>query len=131
VYSAVIQFFKYNWMTPNFNYRLLILIPKGVGADHVENFTPIALSNLAIKVYVKKALDTLKWDFITQILYQFMGQVRVVQFANISIFVNTAKLLAFSPALEELDKGFQYPLFSSVLQKFLTMPLLYSQSSKI
>ncbi|XP_068461741.1 uncharacterized protein [Phaseolus vulgaris] len=91
------QFFKENSMTSNFNSSFLILIPKGDGAEYVGNCRPV-LSNFKFKIITKmlaykisvisdihisphqkrlslrqehlrlKAFDTLKWEFILQVL---------------------------------------------------------------
>lgn len=46
VYNAVLQFFKNSWVLPNLNSSVVVLIPKIRGANRVEQFRPICLSQL-------------------------------------------------------------------------------------
>jgi len=39
------HFFQHNYIMPNLNSNLLVLIPKVPGADSLDNFRPIALAN--------------------------------------------------------------------------------------
>lgn len=51
------HFFKHNYIMPNLNSNLLILIPKIVGADNLDNFRPIALANFQFKLITKILAD--------------------------------------------------------------------------
>lgn len=59
VHNSVLQFFKDGWIYPNLNSNRVVLIPKFVGADRVENFRPIALANFQFKVISKVLADRL------------------------------------------------------------------------
>lgn len=45
VCKSVLQFFYQNWLLPNLNSNLVVLVPKYPGADKIESFRPIALAN--------------------------------------------------------------------------------------
>jgi len=45
VVKSTQHFFLHNYIMPNLNSRLIILIPKVPGADKMDNFRPIALAN--------------------------------------------------------------------------------------
>lgn len=53
VHNSVLQFFKDGWIFPKLNSNRLVLIPKFVGVDRIENFRPIALANFQFKVITK------------------------------------------------------------------------------
>lgn len=53
------HFFQHNYIMPNLNSNLLILIPKIPGADNLENFRPIALANFQFKILTKILADRL------------------------------------------------------------------------
>lgn len=52
-------FFTNNYIMPNLNSNLLILIPKVAGADKLDNFRPIALDNFQFKIITKILADRL------------------------------------------------------------------------
>lgn len=45
VYHLVLQFFMQDWLLPNLNSKLVVLLPMFPGADTIENFKPIALAS--------------------------------------------------------------------------------------
>lgn len=57
--DAVMQFFVSGWILPNYNANTLILIPKHVNADSVEQYRPIAMANFKFKVISKIIADRL------------------------------------------------------------------------
>jgi len=52
-------FFTHNYIMPNLNSNLLILIPKVPRADKLDNFRPIALANFQFKIITKILADRL------------------------------------------------------------------------
>ncbi|GAU19900.1 hypothetical protein TSUD_95050 [Trifolium subterraneum] len=50
VIEAVLEFFQFNWIMPNFNANTVVLIPKESNADTIAQFRPIALANLSSKL---------------------------------------------------------------------------------
>ncbi|XP_058761210.1 uncharacterized protein LOC131634556 [Vicia villosa] len=59
VFGAVLQFFKDDWMLPNFNTNTLVLIPKVPNADSIDQFRLIALANFKYKIITKIIADRL------------------------------------------------------------------------
>ncbi|XP_019433032.1 PREDICTED: uncharacterized protein LOC109339940, partial [Lupinus angustifolius] len=59
VCNSVRQFFAHPWLLPNLNSNNIILIPKVIGADRVEDFRPIALANFQFKIISKVLADRL------------------------------------------------------------------------
>lgn len=59
VCNAVSQFFAQNWLLPNMNSNLVVLIPKMPNADRIEDFRPIALANFQFKIINKVLADRL------------------------------------------------------------------------
>lgn len=59
VYRSVFQFFNQGWILPNLNSNVIVLIPKSVGADKIEDFRPIALANFQFKIITKVQADRL------------------------------------------------------------------------
>ncbi|XP_019423006.1 PREDICTED: uncharacterized protein LOC109332480 [Lupinus angustifolius] len=59
VCNSVRQFFSHPWLLPNLNSNNIILIPKVIGADRVEDFRPIALANFQFKIISKVLEDRL------------------------------------------------------------------------
>lgn len=59
VVQAMQQFFRHGWFLPNFNSNLIILILKVAGADSIEHFRPIALTNFKFKIITKVLADRL------------------------------------------------------------------------
>lgn len=53
VCSSVTQLFPQNWLLPNMNSNLVVLIPKMPNADRIENYRPIALANFQFKMITK------------------------------------------------------------------------------
>ncbi|MCI05544.1 RNA-directed DNA polymerase (Reverse transcriptase), partial [Trifolium medium] len=53
VIEAVLEFFQYNWIMPNYNANTVVLIPKEPNADTIAQFRPIALANFKFKVISK------------------------------------------------------------------------------
>lgn len=53
--------FTSNYIMPNLNSNLIILIPKIPGADKMDNFRPIALANFQFKIITKILVDRLGW----------------------------------------------------------------------
>ncbi|CAJ2652147.1 unnamed protein product [Trifolium pratense] len=155
VVSAVLQFFSYGWILPNFNSNTMILIPKNESADTIDQFRPIALANfkfkiisevladrlaqilpsiiskeqrgfihgrnikdcigltyeainllhkksfggnLAMKIDISKAFDTLNWSFLLKVLKQFGFNNKfcswieaILNSAHVSISINGAQ----------------------------------------
>ncbi|XP_058742332.1 uncharacterized protein LOC131614798 [Vicia villosa] len=154
VSKAVLQFFDSGWVLPGFNSNTIILIPKVSGANSLDQFRPIAVSNfkfkiiskiiadrlaaimsslvsteqrgfihgrhihdciglaseafnmldskawcgnLAFKVDIAKAFDTLDWSFLLKVLHQFgFNNIfcdwisSILKSANLSININGA-----------------------------------------
>jgi len=59
VMNSTQYFFQHNYIMPNLNSNLLILIPKVHGADKLDNFRPIALANFQFKLITKILADRL------------------------------------------------------------------------
>lgn len=59
VFAAVTQFFVHSWLLPNFNSNIVALIPKFPGADQIDCYRPIALTNFKFKVITKILADRL------------------------------------------------------------------------
>jgi hypothetical protein len=59
VVNSTQHFFMHNYLMPNMNSNLLILIPKVPGADKLDNFRPIALANFQFKIITKILADRL------------------------------------------------------------------------
>ena len=59
VVKSTQYFFLHNYIMPNLNSNLLILIPKVPGADKLDNFRPIALANFQFKIITKILADRL------------------------------------------------------------------------
>ena len=59
VVKSTQHFFVHNYIMPNMNSNLLILIPKVQGADRLDNFRPIALANFQFKIITKILGDRL------------------------------------------------------------------------
>jgi len=59
VVNSTQYFFQHNYIMPNLNSNLLILIPKVHGADKLNNFRPIALANFQFKLITKILADRL------------------------------------------------------------------------
>jgi len=59
VVNSTQQFFTNNYILPNMNSNLLILVPKVPGADKLELFRPIALANFQFKIITKILADRL------------------------------------------------------------------------
>jgi len=52
-------FFTNNYIMPNLNSNLIVLVPKVAGADKLDNYRPIALANFQFKVITKILPDRL------------------------------------------------------------------------
>ncbi|XP_019431738.1 PREDICTED: uncharacterized protein LOC109338847 [Lupinus angustifolius] len=59
VCQSVAQFFSKNWLLPNLNSNIVVLIPKHLEVDRIEDFRPIALANFQFKVINKVLADRL------------------------------------------------------------------------
>ncbi|XP_019434274.1 PREDICTED: uncharacterized protein LOC109340956 [Lupinus angustifolius] len=59
VCNSVKQFFSQSWLLPNLNSNSVVLIPKTVNADKIEDFRPIALANFQFKIISKVLADRL------------------------------------------------------------------------
>jgi len=59
VVKSTQYFFTHNYIMPNLNSSLIILIPKVPGADKLDNFRPIALANFQFKIITKIIADRL------------------------------------------------------------------------
>lgn len=59
LFKSVWQFFKYNWILPGLNSKLVSLIPKFAEADKIEDYKPISLANFQFKVITKVLADRL------------------------------------------------------------------------
>lgn len=59
VVKSTQHFFLHNYIIPNLNSNLLILIPKVSRADQLDNFRPIALTNFQFKIITKIIADRL------------------------------------------------------------------------
>jgi len=59
VVKSTQYFFMHNYIMPNLNSNLLILIPKVLGANKLDNFRPIALANFQFKIITKILADKL------------------------------------------------------------------------
>lgn len=59
VVKSTQYFFTHNYIMPNLNSNLIILIPKIVGANKLDNFRPIALANFQFKIITKILADRL------------------------------------------------------------------------
>jgi hypothetical protein len=59
VFEAVLEFFQFNWIMPNFNANTVVLIPKDSNVDTIAQFRPIALTNFKFKIISKVLADRL------------------------------------------------------------------------
>ncbi|PNX96059.1 ribonuclease H [Trifolium pratense] len=59
VCNAVLEFFTFNWILPNFNSNTVVLIPKVSDADTIGQFRPIAMANFKFKIISKILADRL------------------------------------------------------------------------
>ncbi|XP_019432655.1 PREDICTED: uncharacterized protein LOC109339640 [Lupinus angustifolius] len=59
VCNVVLQFFKQRWLMKNLNSNSIILIQKVKGADHIEDYRPIAFANFQFKIITKVLVDRL------------------------------------------------------------------------
>jgi hypothetical protein len=59
VIDAVSQFFTSNWILPNWNSNIVVLIPKTDNADSIAQYRPIALANFKFKIISKILADRL------------------------------------------------------------------------
>ena len=59
VEKAVLQFFTFRWIMPNFNSNIVALIPKTPNADTISQFRPIAMANFKFKIISKIIADRL------------------------------------------------------------------------
>jgi len=59
VVKSTQYFFMHNYIMPNLNSNLLILIPKVPGANKLDNVRPIALANFQFKIITKILVDRL------------------------------------------------------------------------
>ena len=59
VIKSTQHFFLHNYIMPNLNFNLIILIPKVPGADRLDNFRPLALANFQFKIITKILADRL------------------------------------------------------------------------
>jgi len=59
VVKSTQYFFTHQYIMPNLNSNLLILIPKVAGGDKLDNFRPIALANFQFKIITKILADRL------------------------------------------------------------------------
>ncbi|XP_058725545.1 uncharacterized protein LOC131596826 [Vicia villosa] len=91
VAAAVIQFFSNGWLPHGFNVNVLVLIPKLVSQEQkgfiqgrqIKDCIALAseafnlldskswCGNVALKVDILKAFDTLNWNFLLQVLIRF------------------------------------------------------------
>lgn len=51
--AAVLQFFKYGWIIPNYNVSYITLIPKSQDSLSMDMFRPISLCNFKFKIITK------------------------------------------------------------------------------
>ncbi|XP_019451747.1 PREDICTED: uncharacterized protein LOC109353840 [Lupinus angustifolius] len=59
VCQSVAYFFSNNWLPPNINFNFVVLIPKHLEADRIEDFRLIALANFQFKIITKVLADRL------------------------------------------------------------------------
>jgi len=59
VISAISQFFTNEWILPNYNSNIIVLIPKQENADSIDQFRPIAPTNFKHKILTKILADRL------------------------------------------------------------------------
>jgi len=59
VTNTVLEFFKRDWILPNFNANTIVLIPKVPDALNVGQYRPIALANFKFKIISKLLADRL------------------------------------------------------------------------
>ncbi|XP_019447270.1 PREDICTED: uncharacterized protein LOC109350495 [Lupinus angustifolius] len=168
VCRATLQFFTQDYILPNLNSNNVVLIPKVIGADKMDDFRPIAMANfqfkiiskvladrlasiapkiisnqqrgfikdrqindciclaseainlldhkifggnLAIKIDIKKAFDTLDWDFLLLTLKQFGFNHKfgnwikiILDSARLSINVND-KMVGFFKCTRGVRQG--------------------------
>ncbi|CAL0299683.1 unnamed protein product [Lupinus luteus] len=57
--GSVLDFFKSGWILPNLNSNNIVLIPKFLGANKIEDFRAIALANFQFKIITKVLADKL------------------------------------------------------------------------
>ncbi|XP_019432708.1 PREDICTED: uncharacterized protein LOC109339679 [Lupinus angustifolius] len=168
VCRATLQFFTQDYILPNLNSNNVVLIPKLIGADKIEDFRPIVMTNfqfkiiskvladrlatiapkivsiqqrgfvkdrqindciclaseainlldhkvfggnLAIKIDIKKAFNTIDWDFLLLTLqklgfnYKFRNWIRIIlHSARLSINVN-GKMVGFFKCTRGVRQG--------------------------
>ncbi|XP_058775306.1 uncharacterized protein LOC131649564 [Vicia villosa] len=128
VSNAVIQFFTTGWILPGFNTNAIILIPKIKGADSLELFRPIAVSNFKFKIISKVLADRLASIMPVLVLQEQRGFIHgrhiheCIGLASEAINLldskswcgNIALKVDISKAFDTLDWNF----LISVLQKF-------------
>lgn len=61
VINAVTPFFLQGWILPNFNASNVVLIPTIQGANSLDNFMPIAMTNFKYKIISKILADRLSY----------------------------------------------------------------------
>ncbi|MCH90331.1 RNA-directed DNA polymerase (Reverse transcriptase), partial [Trifolium medium] len=59
VVNAVLEFFNFNRIMPNFNSNTVVLIPKVPNADSLNHYRPIAMANFKFKILSKILADRL------------------------------------------------------------------------
>lgn len=60
VFNSTLQIFLNDWILDNLNSSIVVLIPKFVGDDKIENFRPIALANFQFKTITKVIAERLE-----------------------------------------------------------------------
>ncbi|XP_019460146.1 PREDICTED: uncharacterized protein LOC109359906 [Lupinus angustifolius] len=199
VCRATLQFFTQDYILPNLNSNNVVLIPKVIGADKMDDFRPIAMANfqfkiiskvladrlasiapkiisnqqrgfikdrqindciclaseainlldhkifggnLAIKIDIKKAFDTLDWDFLLLTLKQFgfnhkfRNWIKIIlDSARLSINVN-GKMVGFFKCTRGVRQGdplspLLFCIAEDVLSRGLSKLLVDGQISTI
>jgi len=76
VINAVLQFFSTGWMLPSYNTNIIVMIPKALNADTVNQFRPIALANFMFKNVCKILADILAIIMPRLISHEHKGFIR-------------------------------------------------------
>jgi len=76
VINAVLQFFTTGWMLPSYNTNIIVMIPKALNADTVNQFRPIPLANFMFKNVSKILADILAIIMPRLISHEHKGFIR-------------------------------------------------------
>ncbi|XP_057811386.1 uncharacterized protein LOC131025603 [Salvia miltiorrhiza] len=98
VVGAVQRFFSHGYLPNGLNANFRCLLPKKPNVELISDYRPIVLrKNIALKVDIKKAFDTLDWNFIDTVLKAFGFPIifynwiqAIFGSAHISIMLNGA-----------------------------------------